>query len=71
MAVRISNEIVGTQFHPEADADEFIVRVDIYKNYGYFNPERAGELVQVIRNIDTPEPKKILRRFIKRYCIFD
>lgn len=68
---RIKRNVYAAQFHPEADADEFIVRVDIYKDYGYFKPETADELTRIIRTIDTPEPKKILRRFIKRYSTFD
>ncbi len=64
---RLKRNIYAAQFHPEADADEFIVRIDIYKNYGYFDPESADELEKVMRTIDTPEPKKILKRFIERY----
>ena len=65
---RVKQNIYATQFHPEADADEFILRVEIYKNFGYFAPERADELIEKIKEIDTPVPKTILKRFIKRYC---
>ena len=64
---RIMENIYATQFHPEADAREFIVRIKTYMHSGYFAPERASELISEIEKINTPEPKKILRRFITRY----
>ena len=68
---RMKQNIYATQFHPEADSDEFIVRVHTYKHYGYFAPEEADELIEAMKEIDTPWPKEILRRFINRYCSFD
>ena len=65
---RIKKNIYATQFHPEADAEEFIVRIGIYKHFGYFAPETADELIEKMKEIDTPVPKTILRRFIKKYC---
>lgn len=67
---RIKENIYATQFHPEADAHEFIIRVKTYMYSGYFAPERAGELIGEIQKINTPEPKKILQRFIARYGNF-
>ena len=68
---RIKKNIYAMQFHPESDSEEFIVRVHIYKNYGYFAPEEAEDLIEAIKKIDTPQPKKILRRFIEKYGSFD
>ena len=65
---RIKRNIYATQFHPEADSDEFIMRIKIYKHAGYFAPERADDLIEEMKKIDTPVPKKILRRFVSRYC---
>jgi len=64
---RIKKNIYATQFHPEADADEFILRIKIYKHAGYFPPEEAENLIKLIRETDTPVPKIILSRFIDRY----
>lgn len=64
---RIKNNIYATQFHPEADANEFVLRIKTYKNHGYFAPEEANSLISTIQNCDTPIPKKILRRFVKKY----
>ena len=64
---RIKNNVYATQFHPEADSNEFIIRINIYKHAGYFAPERAEELISEMKKIDTPIPKKILKRFVNRY----
>ncbi len=65
---RIGDNIYATQFHPEADAEEFILRIHTYKNYGYFEPEEADGLIASVRKSDTPVPKEILRRFVRRYA---
>lgn len=64
---RIKNNIYATQFHPEADVEEFILRINIYKNHGYFAPKEADKLKGLLKNIETPEAKEILRRFVKKY----
>ncbi len=64
---RLKKNIYATQFHPEADADEFVLRVKVYKYAGYFRPEEAEDLIEAIRKSNTPVPKIILSRFIDRY----
>ena len=64
---RIKQNIYATQFHPEADTEEFINRVITYKNYGYFPSEEAEKLVATIRGVETPVAKEILKRFIVTY----
>ena len=64
---RIKNNIYATQFHPEADVNEFILRINTYKDYGYFPPEEANKLIESLKGIETPDSKKILRRFIDKY----
>jgi GMP synthase (glutamine-hydrolysing) len=64
---RIKKNIYATQFHPEADAEEFILRIKIYKNHGYFPVEKAEELIASVRNLNTPVPKEILKRFVLNY----
>ena len=64
---RIKKNIYATQFHPEADANEFIVRIETYKNYGYFPPEEAEDLIKTVKKIKTLVPKQILKRFIAAY----
>lgn len=64
---RIKKNIYATQFHPEADVEEITLRINTYKNYGYFPPEKAGELISAIKDIETPNAKEILRRFAIKY----
>lgn len=64
---RIGKNVYATQFHPEADAEGFTVRINVYKHHGYFPPEDAEKLIAAVQNEDTPAPKRILRRFVERY----
>lgn len=68
---RIKNNIYATQFHPESDIDEFILRISIYKNYGYFPPEQSEELIAGLKPVDTSEAKTILKRFVEKYKTTD
>ena len=64
---RIKSNIYATQFHPEADAEEFLLRMKIYKNHNYFAPEEADQLKRALQNIDTSDSNKILYKFVSRY----
>lgn len=64
---RVKNNIYASQFHPEADANEFILRIKVYKNHGYFAPEEAEGLIAMVRHTNTPVAKEILNRFVKKY----
>ena len=64
---RVKKNIYATQFHPEADANEFILRIKVYKNFGYFPPKQAGELINAIKDSKAPIPNEILKRFVNRY----
>lgn len=64
---RIKQNIYATQFHPEADPAEFELRINIYKNHGYFPPETAQELIDAVKDEEITETQKILQRFIKTY----
>jgi len=68
---RIKKNIYSTQFHPEADADEFILRIKAYKYSGYFPPSQAEELIDAIKDMKAPISHEILRRFVKRYKVRD
>ncbi len=64
---RVKKNIYATQFHPEADANEFILRISVYKHFGYFPPSQAGELINAIKDLKAPVPNEILRRFVNRF----
>lgn len=64
---RIKNNVYAVQFHPEGDEEEFILRIKVYKNYGYFQPDQADQLIAALKDVQTPVPKEILRRFVAKY----
>lgn len=65
--VRYGQNVYATQFHPEADAAGFEVRIGIYKHKGYFPPEEAQALIDMCRAADVHAPEKILRNFVDMY----
>jgi GMP synthase (glutamine-hydrolysing) len=65
--LRVGKNVYATQFHPEADADEFAVRIDAYRNHGYFQPLEADKLRKRVSLKPTPYAHKILRRFVEKY----
>ena len=64
---RVGSNVYATQFHPEGDAEGFIVRIHAYKHHGYFPPEEADALIVAVNGSDTPYAQEILRRFVERY----
>jgi GMP synthase (glutamine-hydrolysing) len=64
---RIGENVYATQFHPEGDAEGFILRIDTYRNHGYFEPQEANELKMRVSEKPTPYAQKILRRFVETY----
>ena len=62
---RVKNNIYATQFHPEADAEGFAVRINIYKDFGYFPAESAEILIAAVENEETPEAQLLLNRFVE------
>lgn len=66
---RVGRNVYATQFHPEGDAEGFTVRINIYKNHGYFKPHEADDLIEKLRHAKTSYSQKILRRFVDRYMV--
>lgn len=64
---RLGKNVYATQFHPEADAEGFIVRIHAYKHHGYFAAHTADELIARVSSEDAPYPRLILKRFVERY----
>jgi len=65
--IRVKNNIFGCQFHPELDKKGLIVRVNVYKNAGYFPPEEAEPLIKQVLAEKIDQPQKILKNFVERY----
>ena len=64
---RIGENVYATQFHPESDAEEFALRIDIYTNHGYFEPHEAEAVKKDSGRKSTPYAQEILKRFVSRY----
>ena len=68
---RVGANVYATQFHPEGDAAGFKLRIDIYKDYGYFPAETADELAARLDGERTPHAQRILHNFVNRYRAAD
>ena len=65
--IRYGQNVYATQFHPEADADVFELRIRYYKDKGYFPPDEADALIAQCREEDVRMPEQILRKFVETY----
>ncbi|MCR8670899.1 gamma-glutamyl-gamma-aminobutyrate hydrolase family protein [Agrococcus sp. HG114] len=65
--VRVGEHVVGTQFHPELDADGLEQRIRVYRDHGYFSPDEVDDLIAAGRAAHVEHPQEILRRFAHRY----
>lgn len=65
--VRYKNNVYATQFHPEADSDAFEVRIRVYADYGYFEPQDSDRLIARCREAEVHTPGRILKNFVDVY----
>ncbi|MFV2034283.1 MAG: glutamine amidotransferase, partial [Halocynthiibacter sp.] len=61
--------VYATQFHPEAGAEVFELRIRLYRNNGYFDPEDANRLIALWRSVKVRAPELILLNFVKNYRV--
>jgi GMP synthase (glutamine-hydrolysing) len=64
---RVGDNVYATQFHPEADAEEFALRIDIYAHHGYFQPHEAQAIKKASSEKPVPWAQEFLRRFVEFY----
>jgi len=67
--IRYGQNIYATQFHPELDIEGLNLRIDIYKNHGYFSPDRAEYMKVQNMKEKVIFPQVILENFIQKYRI--
>lgn len=67
--LRIGDNVYATQFHPELDPDGLALRLRLYKDAGYAEPEEVEDLIAEARREDTPHAAVVLQNFIKRYSV--
>ena len=67
-AFRVGSNVYATQFHPELDVDSLLMRIETYRDFGYFEPEEFDELLSLARAAVVTEPPRILAGFVERYA---
>lgn len=65
--IRYGENVYATQFHPESGPENFRLRIEVYKDKGYFPPEEAEAYSAAVSGIEVPVTEAILRRFVSRY----
>jgi GMP synthase (glutamine-hydrolysing) len=67
-AFRVGRNVYAMQFHPELDVAGICTRIEVYKDFGYFDPETAESLKESTRHSKVIYPPAILRRFIDTFA---
>jgi len=65
--IRAGRNVYATQFHPEAEGENFANRIRIYRTRGYFDPADAETLTEACLAEDITVPAQILSRFVARF----
>ena len=65
--IRYKKNIYATQFHPELDIEGITLRIDLYRDHGYFKPEDADALIESVMHEEIIYPQKILKNFVDRF----
>jgi GMP synthase (glutamine-hydrolysing) len=66
-AFRVGRNVYATQFHPELDVPGIHIRIDAYKDYGYFPPEEADSLKAMAEGSRVELPGRLVRRFVELF----
>ena len=67
-AFRLGRNVYATQFHPELDVEGLVLRIDTYREYGYFPPAQAQSLMDMARRSVVTEPPRLLAAFVERFA---
>lgn len=65
--IRTGTHVYATQFHTELDAAGIEIRVNAYRNHGYFKPDEVSAIIEVGYRETVHEPMRILHTFVERY----
>lgn len=64
-AFRLGERVYATQFHPELDPEGLAIRVDAYREHGYFAPAEADGIKRIAAAADVSEAHALMRRFVE------
>jgi GMP synthase (glutamine-hydrolysing) len=67
-AFRVKQNLYATQFHPELDVPGIEVRIEVYRNAGYFAPDEVEALLGRVRLADVTSALALLPAFVRRYA---
>ena len=67
-AFRVGRNVYATQFHPELDVAGIQARIDVYRDYGYFDPGEADDLKQAAARAHVVHPPAIMSRFVELHA---
>jgi GMP synthase (glutamine-hydrolysing) len=67
-AFRVGRHVYATKFHPELDVPGLQTRIDVYRDYGYFEPHEAEWIKASAAQASVSEPPRLLRRFVELYA---
>lgn len=65
---RLGRNVYATQFHPELDAEQLILRIGLYREHGYFHPDEHDDLVARAHAAAVTAPPLLLTRFAELYA---
>jgi len=65
--IRYGKNVYASQFHAELDSDGLALRIEYYKDKGYFKSEDAEKLIKEGYKYDIKVPMKFFKRFIDKY----
>lgn len=66
--LRHGDRIYATQFHPEADGANFALRIQVYKDKGYFAPDAAADLTARCADVATDASGRVLANFVRHFA---
>ena len=65
---KIKHNLYGTQFHPELDIPGIHVRIDTYKEHGYFPAETAADVKAYTAGFDVSDSHRVVANFTEYYA---
>lgn len=64
---RVRSNLYATQFHPELDVDGITTRIRVYREFGYYEPVEADEVLARVTGADVQHAHRVLAAFVERY----
>ena len=68
-AYRVGERVYTTQFHPEPTPADFIERMTVYRNDGYFDADDFDVIADRVRPAELDAPLTLLRTFATRIAL--